>query len=240
MPSRAPESTGLYTLKQAGEIIGIDPKTLHNWMRDENIIPAPDQQDRRMRVVSEEQLDKLAEVAKRRKRRMAAPRANTPLGGNIRAVNRLADEVRRLQETINAHGEAISRWEDMMSKVKASQVESAAAEERKRAVAMKRLEGRVDESLELFAAAAAKLESRLDTIEAMKRLEIKVDESLARFAAAAAMLESRLDGGAELEARPGSIPQADTPARGEQGQRSPIVKRSGRNSAASPLHSKDH
>jgi len=194
---RASASTGLYTLKQAGQIIGIDPKTLHNWMRDENIVPTPDHQDRRMRVVSEEQLDKLAEVAKRRKRRMAAPHANTPLGGNIRAVTRLADEVRRLQETINAHGEAISRWEDMMNKVQASQIENAAADEVKRTDAMKRLENRVDESLALFAAAAARLESRLDAIEAMKRLEIKVDESLALFAAAAAKLESRLESVAE-------------------------------------------
>src|SRR5262245_25746087 len=135
---RASESTGLYTLKQAGQIIGIDLKTLHNWMRDENIIPTPDRQDRRMRVVSEEQLDKLVEVAKRRKHRMATPRANTPLGGNIRTVSRLADEVRRLQETINAHGEAISRWEDMMNKAKASQIESAVAEEVRHAEAVKR------------------------------------------------------------------------------------------------------
>jgi hypothetical protein len=240
---RASESTGLYTLKQAGQIIGIDPKTLHNWMRDENIAPMPDRQDRRMRVVSEEQLDKLVEVAKRRKHRMAAPRANTPLGGNIRTVNRLADEVRRLQETINAHGEAISRWEDMLSKVKASQIERAVADDVKHTETMKRLEDRVDESLALFAAAAARLESRLDAIEAMKRLEIKVDESLALFAAAAAKLESRLE--AVVETGDVETQRAEKPARAEKGHGSQPVKRSriersGKISAASPLHARDH
>src|SRR5690349_2167999 len=103
----ASKSPALYTLKQAGEIIGVDPKTLHNWMRNEQIVPILDQQDRRMRMLSEEQIETLVKVAKRRKHRMASPRASTPLGGNIRTVNRLVDEVQRLQETITAHSKAI-------------------------------------------------------------------------------------------------------------------------------------
>jgi hypothetical protein len=131
----------------------------------------------------------------------------------------------------------------MLSKVKASQIERAVADDVKHTETMKRLEDRVDESLALFAAAAARLESRLDAIEAMKRLEIKVDESLALFAAAAAKLESRLE--TVVEAGDVETQQADKPARVEKGHGSQPVKRSrieqsGKISAASPLHARDH
>lgn len=245
----APESTALYTLKQVGEIIGVDLKTLHSWMRNEQIVPMLDSQDRRMRVLSEEQLDTLVEVAKRRKRRTAAPSASTPLGGNIRTVNRLVDEVRRLQETITAHGEAISRWEEMMSKVKASQIEIAAAESAKRVADMKQLEDRVDEALALFASAATRLESRMEAIEAMRRLEDKVDKSLTLFAEAAAKLETRMESApeaAELQEQPESAAQQSSKTAPDKKSRgSHTVKRSrleqpGKSGATSPLHSRDH
>src|SRR5258708_40283637 len=96
-----------YTLKQTCQVVGIDSKTLHKWLKDLEISPVEDRYDHRIRLLSEEQVQQLVIVAQRRRHVSHTPKNDTPLGGYIRTVKDLSRRVDELQEALVTQAEFI-------------------------------------------------------------------------------------------------------------------------------------
>jgi hypothetical protein len=109
-----------YTFNECYELLHVDPKTFRGWLKEANIDPnhQVSRADRRIRFLTEEQIDQLA-VDHGRLLRAPSPEASEVV--SLGAFKLLLDRVQRMEEEIAQQGqsfsEATERTEDLVTKV---------------------------------------------------------------------------------------------------------------------------
>jgi Excisionase-like protein len=181
-----------YTLKQACQVLSVDSKTLHRWMRELTITPVADVSDGRVRLITEDAIIRLSNHARQRTTVSGVPKSDTPLGGYIRTVKHIEEELEEVRKNIgvqavvlrkfgvaqSAYADALKGWTELIKQGSQNgNVHATASDEQQGEASMNeksdidRLEAQLGLSLERFVGLALALESVIANIDRAKALE---------------------------------------------------------------------
>jgi hypothetical protein len=101
----------LYTISQAALVLEMDTKTLRKRLRRANIIPLVSEEDRRLHLLTEEQIRQIGATA------ISVPpasRAETPRGVTVRTLKSLERRVDRVESEVATYNEHLKRIEGLL------------------------------------------------------------------------------------------------------------------------------
>lgn len=93
-----------YTIAEAADLLQVSPLTLRNWLAEADINPEPSPSDKRSRVLSREQLERLA---RQHRREVILPHGSgVQDAGEIRSISELQRYVASLERRLASHDDA--------------------------------------------------------------------------------------------------------------------------------------